>query len=386
MWHVDEGDLHAYLDGALDQVHPAADAERIRVHLRECPQCAERLEAEKAVRAEADAILAGSPVGGVEMPPFEDLRARSAKGSAEGSASGRGRVFGRRRLAWAASFVVALGAGWWARQATLDRPSIQYEMQVPRTVPVTTSSPVTSEADAASSLGRAGEDEASALVPPVSDRDVEGSQVVSDDVARTLERARQVTGQAASEPGAGAERVADVSANAADTGVAANRYTDGQALSTAAALDVIEDTAARRALEERMGLQDAAAKAAEDEARAALQRRAAAPPAPFLEQEEAGVAASVGLAHPALPVEEVRWIDAARPELGVRVVQLLPGGERIEVYRITGPGDPTLLAPLADGSAQFVRESDGGWLVLRGPVAADSLAVLAIGLEAAGGR
>ncbi|HSM04031.1 MAG TPA: hypothetical protein VK858_05395, partial [Longimicrobiales bacterium] len=224
MSHVDEGDLHAYLDGALDQVHPAADAERIRVHLRECPQCAERLEAEKTVRAEADAILAGSPVGGVDMPPFEDLRARSEKGSREGSGKGRGGASARRRLAWAASFVVALGAGWWARQATLDRPSIQYQIQLPRTVPVTTTSPVTSEADAASSLGRAEEDETSALVPPVSDRGVEGSQVVPQDVARTLERARQVTGGAQAEPASVGDRVADLTVDPADTGTAASRF------------------------------------------------------------------------------------------------------------------------------------------------------------------
>jgi hypothetical protein len=80
-------------------------------------------------------------------------------------------------------------------------------------------------------------------------------------------------------------------------------------------------------------------------------------------------------------VAEVRWIDEARPELGVRVLQTLPGGEPLEVFRIAPPGEPTLLPPLPTGSAQWVRESDGGWVVLRGPVDADSLAVLARGLQ-----
>ena len=46
MSHVDEGALHAYLDGALDE-YPAAEGRRVREHLDLCPECAERLEVER---------------------------------------------------------------------------------------------------------------------------------------------------------------------------------------------------------------------------------------------------------------------------------------------------------------------------------------------------
>ena len=42
MSHIDEGALHAYLDGALDS-YPAAEATRIREHLESCAACAARL-------------------------------------------------------------------------------------------------------------------------------------------------------------------------------------------------------------------------------------------------------------------------------------------------------------------------------------------------------
>ena len=73
MSHVDEGVLHAYLDGALD-AFGASEAERIRAHLTECAPCRARLEEERAVRAEASSILAMAAPE-VELPSIEDLRA-----------------------------------------------------------------------------------------------------------------------------------------------------------------------------------------------------------------------------------------------------------------------------------------------------------------------
>ena len=51
MSHVREGDLHAYLDGALEE-YPVHEAERIRSHLEECGECMARLEEERAERRE----------------------------------------------------------------------------------------------------------------------------------------------------------------------------------------------------------------------------------------------------------------------------------------------------------------------------------------------
>ena len=66
MSHVDEGALHAYLDGALDE-YPVAEARRIREHLDVCATCAERLEVERGLRSDAHAMLGmAAPV--VDLP------------------------------------------------------------------------------------------------------------------------------------------------------------------------------------------------------------------------------------------------------------------------------------------------------------------------------
>lgn len=109
MSHVDDGALHAYLDGALEAL-PAAEAARIREHLASCDACARRLDEERAVRAEAQAILRGADPGLEDLPSLEELRALAAAGGARPSAAVR-----LRRMGWAASIVVAVGAGWMLR-------------------------------------------------------------------------------------------------------------------------------------------------------------------------------------------------------------------------------------------------------------------------------
>lgn len=110
MSHVDEGALHAYLDGALDHL-PASEAARVRGHLAACEACSLRLEEERALRLEAASILAGAAPEVGDLPPWEGLRdqARARGRSATG--------LRLRRLTWAASIVVAGGTGWLLRGA-----------------------------------------------------------------------------------------------------------------------------------------------------------------------------------------------------------------------------------------------------------------------------
>lgn len=108
MSHVDEGALHAYLDGALDAL-PASEAARIRQHLAECETCARRLEEERALREEAADILAGADPGVGAVVPLEELRRRAGARARVGPSS---RL---RQLTWAASLVLAVGAGWMLR-------------------------------------------------------------------------------------------------------------------------------------------------------------------------------------------------------------------------------------------------------------------------------
>ena len=138
MSHVDEGALHAYLDGALDEL-PSGRGRAIREHVATCPECAARLEEERRIREQAMAILS-SPLPQVELPPLEELRLR-AEATSPPKAS-RGRRF--HRMGWAASVILAIGAGWTLRggQAVplgtmdlIDGPSRLPQLEAAPTVP-----------------------------------------------------------------------------------------------------------------------------------------------------------------------------------------------------------------------------------------------------------
>lgn len=104
MSHVDDGTLHAYLDGELTPV----ERERLDAHLAGCGSCRARLEEERALVERAGRLLglAAPPPSEAAMPPFHALRRRGGRG-----------ILGRYRLplAWAATIALALGMGWYAR-------------------------------------------------------------------------------------------------------------------------------------------------------------------------------------------------------------------------------------------------------------------------------
>lgn len=145
MSHVDDGLLHAYLDGALHAEDPA-EAERVERHLAVCDDCRARLEAARGLRAEADALLEGATPAELDMPPFETIAARAAARATEAGVPGPDRATDRvaprrprrfvvtRTLAWAASIVIALGMGWWARELAYQPgglPQASMERQEP---------------------------------------------------------------------------------------------------------------------------------------------------------------------------------------------------------------------------------------------------------------
>src|SRR5947207_1469653 len=66
MSHVDDGTLHAYLDGELS----AAEAQRVDAHLAQCPACRERLDVERALITRAGELLALAAPPDRELPPF----------------------------------------------------------------------------------------------------------------------------------------------------------------------------------------------------------------------------------------------------------------------------------------------------------------------------
>lgn len=120
MSHVDEGQLHAYLDGALGSDELRSQVED---HLRLCADCRSRLDAARRDREDAGQILALLDPGEVRVPPLEELL--SARGGdlrgepARGAGSGRSGSAVPLRLAWAASVLLALGGGWMLRSAAM---------------------------------------------------------------------------------------------------------------------------------------------------------------------------------------------------------------------------------------------------------------------------
>lgn len=126
MRHVTDGELHAYLDGGLD-VLPEGRGGVVRRHVDRCEACASRLEEARALRSRVDEILGMASTDVTGAPSLEELR-RLAATSDDAAPGGGPEVVapadggtrrtgsrgprGRTSLRWAATVMVALGAGW----------------------------------------------------------------------------------------------------------------------------------------------------------------------------------------------------------------------------------------------------------------------------------
>jgi putative zinc finger protein len=105
MSHVDEGTLHAYLDGEL----PPVERERVDTHLKGCPACQARLAEERALIERASKLLGMATPPERTMPPLQELRQPRLTWRL------------RRPLAWAATVLLAIGLGWIARGTIQQR-------------------------------------------------------------------------------------------------------------------------------------------------------------------------------------------------------------------------------------------------------------------------
>ena len=405
MSHVDEGTLHAYLDGALDAL-PVAEAARVREHLAACEVCAARLEEERALRDEAAAILADAAPDTVELPPFEELRAR-ARARVRAPAARTRRV----RLAWAASVVLAVGAGWMlhaaARPESLLRDSARETAR--GTLP----------AEVAGSAGEA---------PPrprrrerrprrrgnFADRLAEAAEPSSPDRPVTTE---ERAGRVAAAPAADAAPVLPASVSveepAADVGVLAGLSPSPRALpepswvpdevtggitTLGARLDTL--TFPRTAAEAKEAVAAASRPGGGVVAKAAVAAdRLVTPPAAPAEQElprareerespavqrarrQAAVtvsmaaARSMSLVVPGLQVLSVTGLEGAGLMGAVRVRQLLTDGDTLELVHLPPGTDPSVIPPVPDdGRTELVQPRDGGgWLVARAHASREAL-------------
>lgn len=148
MQHLDEGTIHALLDGELSSVEAVA----VEEHAQACAECAERLAGERLIQREAERMIADldGPAAAARpaaaagpaapRPEYEALPAFGAPRTAgppvvlvpEREEEPRGSL---RYLGWAAMVAVAVGAGWFAnnaRQGPSTLPTSMPEIEQPR--------------------------------------------------------------------------------------------------------------------------------------------------------------------------------------------------------------------------------------------------------------
>jgi hypothetical protein len=421
MPHVGDGEIHAYLDGALD-LFPLEDAERIRDHLRSCPDCGRRLDEEKGLREGAEAILgaAGPEVG--EMPPFEEIRARAVAATP----APRGRRVPPTLLPWAASIVLAVAVGWGTRGAMLSRtvgaPDVATQSAIEgvggrgaSAEPVSTEvldAIATGEADAvtvrSAELTPTGDIRADAdpiagdafrAVDAASGPEVAEAQDAPAQVQNAPPRpssprsndlgamAKSVAEAAAEESPADDEEVApQAPAESEVTAFADRREPDREAEEPA-------DVQARRALaESSSALAPAQERFDEANERVAQQPGEGGELRARAGAFESSAVSPAGLMVPGLPVESIAVDPALGPTGGLRIVQRLPGGERLELLFISGGADAqyrdeVATARLAGGDRVAAPDEteewsrievprSGGLLIARSAVPGDSLAAL----------
>jgi len=181
MRHPDEGEIHAWLDGALD---PAASAE-LEAHVAACADCAAAVAEARGLIAGASRILLaldGVPSGVIPAPsqpsgavPGDELASRRAQQQAAALQSARRRVpwYARRPVQIAAGLMLVAGVGGIVARSSndaADQVSIQFETDASAPAskgPAADFGGVSSRQSAAAAEGKAAEPVPPAPRPPV---------------------------------------------------------------------------------------------------------------------------------------------------------------------------------------------------------------------------
>ena len=132
MSHVDDGTLHAYLDGELSP----AEVQGVEAHLAQCPACRGRLDEERALITRAGELLALAAPPDRELPPFR-----------VGDVKPPTRLWWKVRLplAWAATLVLALGIGTYLGSGVEQRQQPETAADAEPARPQALESPLSSE-------------------------------------------------------------------------------------------------------------------------------------------------------------------------------------------------------------------------------------------------
>ncbi len=422
MSHVDEGALHAYLDGALDE-YPAADADRIRSHLDACGACAARLEVERRVRADAHAMLGlAAPV--VDVPSLEELRAYVQR-----TAQQRRGISRIQRMGWAASVVVALGVGWMLRDGQLQSRAMDIGVEVMPRAGVSSSAQAPAEA-----FGDVDAVEAEASVLDERARTVAGSDDRSDEVMlqavapdETAARRQAAPSAPAGEGTASDPELSKIMSTVADASTEARRAEEAvppqeepvvaallpetldrleqerdapvMADAVAAPADAAVATAAEgeaglMAGEAQRGASADSALRRNEEAGGTRARESATSPSAVVANAarnepalagrsadadataaslvvEVGASDDEAVAEPLLSVPGHEVIDVTNlgegsTPWGARVRQRTDDGRAFEVFHLEPGIDPSILPPLEPGVGEATTETPFGWVLVRG--------------------
>ena len=384
MSHIDDGAIHAYLDGALDS-YPAVEAEKIRAHLESCDECARRLDEERVIRGEAEAILAMSaPI--VQMPPLEDLRVLAARRKEASKARGLSRM---NRWSWAASVVLALGTGWMLRGGTsgmIFRPSVQEKAAQPSVL-----TPAVGEEDDAADAGTpsrpAQESSSESSSELRSEPGPDSRQALEDEPVLDLDEPAPLGTQ-----GGGGAPVAPLEEEAAEVPAQPVAAAPPAAQER---VDPVDSISRMRQAEKRPSLvpTDEVARAQ----RSTVEGMAA--PSPEAVQLESRVVEDSSgeplfssqlwavqklsevlgdtdaLVVPGLSVVDVAWAEDAGIAGVMRVRQVMENGDTLEIMHLPAGSDPSELARLpADTRTELVAPAGGRWVVLRAHADRDRLA------------
>ncbi len=453
MPHVDEGTLHALLDGELA---PEALAE-VRIHFATCPTCAARLDEARQLLAETERLVSALQLPGGAAPRAAPQAAPQAAPAAAVSASAvadsvlmppspgsllppldpvvlipenptvrelrRGRL---RAMAWAAGFLVVVGAGYLGvvNFQTASRPSDGQLRLLPdefTTTPVPTeregadSTPTLGLTDAPGAAPARAESAASTPAPapaaapaakpktesaraaaptappaspppPAPARADEKRAAAEPQLAKAAEAVEAAPrDNAAPPPEARQPASVDRSPAAQATFELDRRRTRARAAEATAALDRDRELAARRAAEERER-QLAAERAAGP---------AAAPARPAVDART-GISSRIGLDEAArqlggplhaidglsrqtvglVPGTSVEGADPARPVVRAVYVDRASGTMLFLDQQMAQPGKGPA-TPQTGRSGRQVWVKDGVLLVLHGDLSADSLRSLA---------
>ncbi len=370
MSHVDEGALHAYLDGALDEL-PSGGGRAIREHVSMCPECAARLEKEQRIREQAITILSG-PLPQVELPPLEELRLR-AEATSPPKASRGGRI---HRMGWAASVILAIGAGWALHGGQsgplrtmdpIDSPSAPSALVLPtvaRDVNASASKVLVQALD---------QDERGADVVTDTGRPVLFQEVAAVDLVALQDRLESVPAR----PSLEASELVDLRSSTAIVTPLSGTLSAPRVVAVRAAST---DTRDERA--ERSGR--AVVTSAIRPAAGALFSTGDASMRPREERHSGRRGGDEGplvvLGFEVIVIEAIEEGPAAG---GTRALQWLTPVDTLELLHLPEGVEPADLAPLEeDGVAELVVPRDGLWLVMRARRSVKELEVLLERLDA----